>query len=166
VRVPSAGTIGIVPEQLPIRPARPDETADVGTYKPTLDRTPARKSVFEEAGGLPFFEGLVDRFYDGVETDAELLAIYPDHAGHLAGARHRLALFLAQYWGGPTTYTVERGQPQLYLRHMRFAITTDARDRWLTQMRAAIAAMDPPPHVAARLLQYFDMAAEAMRNKD
>jgi len=158
-----------MPEHLPVRPARPDETAataDVGTYQPTLDRTPARKSVFEEAGGMAFFEGLVDHFYQGVEGDPELLAIYPDHADHLAGARHRLALFLAQYWGGPTTYTVERGQPRLFLRHVPFPITPDARDRWLTHMRAAIASMDPPPHVTARLLQYFDMAAEAMRNKE
>ncbi len=152
-----------MPDHLPVRPTRPDETADVGTYQPALDRTPARKSIFEEAGGLPFFEGLVDRFYQAVEVDPELLAIYPDHAD-LAGARHRLSLFLAQYWGGPTTYTLERGQPRLYMRHMPFAIDPAAKDRWLTHMRAAVASMDPPAHVAARLLQYFDMAAEAMRN--
>jgi hemoglobin len=154
-----------MPEQLPVRPARSDETADVAGYQPTLDRTPARKSVFDEAGGMPFFEGLVDRFYQGVEIDPELLAIYPDHAD-LAGARHRLALFLAQYWGGPTAYNDLRGEPRLFLRHVPFAIDGAARDRWLTHMRAAIAFMDPPAHVAARLLQYFDMAAEAMRNRD
>ena len=163
-----------MPESLPVRPARPDETAsdgatsspgDGGAYQPTLDRTPARRSVFEEAGGVPFFEGLVDRFYQGVEADPDLLVLYPDQ-GDLIGARHRLALFLAQYWGGPTTYNAERGQPRLYMRHMAFAIDPAARDRWLTAMRAAVAFMNPPPHVAARLLQYFDMASEAMRNKE
>jgi len=114
---------------------------------------------------MPFFETLVDRFYQGVETDSLLLAIYPDHAD-LAGARHRLGLFLAQYWGGPTTYSYERGHPRLYMRHMQFPIDPAARDRWLSHMRAAVAFMDPPPHVAGRLLQYFDMAAEAMRNRD
>jgi hemoglobin len=154
-----------VPEPLPVRPARPDETANVSAYQPTLDRTPARRSVFEEAGGMPFFEGLVDRFYQGVEADPDLLALYPDHAD-LAGARHRLALFLAQYWGGPTTYNEERGHPRLYMRHMPFAIDPAARDRWLSHMREAMTAMNPPAHVAARLRQYFDMAAEAMRNRD
>ena len=163
-----------MPESLPVRPARHDETAsdgatsspgEGGAYQPTLDRTPARRTVFEEAGGMPFFEGLVDRFYQGVEGDPDLLALYPDQ-GDLIGARHRLALFLAQYWGGPTTYNAERGQPRLYMRHMAFAIDPAARDRWLTAMRAAVGSMDPPPHVAARLLQYFDMAAEAMRNKE
>ena len=154
-----------MPDQLPVRPARPDEVGAIDGYQPKLDRAPARKSIFEEAGGMPFFEGLVDRFYEGVESDPDLLALYPDQSD-LLGARHRLALFLAQYWGGPTTYSEERGQPRLYLRHVQFAIDPAARDHWLTHMRAAVGYMDPPPHIAARLLQYFDMAAEAMRNKD
>ena len=33
-------------------------------------------------------------------------------------------------------------------------------------MRAAVAAMAPPPDVAADLERYFEMAAEAMRNRD
>ncbi len=114
---------------------------------------------------MAFFEGLVEHFYQGVEADPALLALYPDQSD-LLGARHRLALFLAQYWGGPTAYNAERGQPRLYMRHMAFTIDGPARDRWLTAMRAAVAHMDPPPHVAGRLLQYFDMAAEAMRNRD
>jgi hemoglobin len=123
------------------------------------------RSVFEDVGGMPFFEDLVDRFYDGVEADPELLALYPD-PGDLAGARRRLALFLAQYWGGPTTYSEERGHPRLFMRHAPFAIDPAARDRWLTAMRAAVAAMDPPPGAADQLLRYFEMAAEAMRNRD
>ena len=154
-----------MPEQLPVRPARPDESADIAGYAPTLDRVPERRSVFEEAGGMPFFEGLVDRFYQGVEADPDLLALYPDQAD-LVGARRRLALFLAQYWGGPTTFSEERGQPQLRRRHFPFLIDPAARDRWLASMRAAVASMDPPPDIAARLLQYFDMAAEAMRNRE
>ncbi len=154
-----------MPESLPVRPARPDETAERDAYQPTLDRVPARKSVFEEAGGMPFFEGLVDRFYQGVEADPDLLALYPDQSD-LIGARRRLSLFLAQYWGGPTTYNEERGHPRLYMRHMPFAIDPASRDRWLAAMRAAVAQMDPRPQVAARLLQYFEMGAEAMRNQD
>lgn len=147
-----------------VAPTRPDNTGDVAAYSPTLDRAPVRKSVFEEVGGMPFFEGLVDRFYEGVEADPDLLALYPDQSD-LAGARHRLALFLAQYWGGPTTYNAERGAPRLYMRHVPFFIDPAGRDRWLRAMREAVAFMDPPPEIAARLLQYFDMAAEAMRNQ-
>ncbi len=83
----------------------------------------------------------------------------------LAPARHNLALFLAQYWGGPTTYHEERGHPALRMRHAPFAIDADARDRWLLHMRAAVEAMDPSPEIAKALLEYFDLAAESLRNQ-
>jgi len=125
----------------------------------------SERSIFELVGGQAFFDALVDRFYDGVEADPDLLALYPD-PGDLAGARRRLALFLGQYWGGPTTYSDERGHPRLFMRHTPFAIDPAARDRWLASMRAAVAAMSPPTGAADRLLGYFEMAAEAMRNRD
>ncbi len=121
-------------------------------------------SVYEAAGGLPFFVSLVDRFYEGVADDPALLAIYPE-PDDLAGARHRLSLFLAQYWGGPRTYDAERGHPRLRMRHAPFAIGPAERDAWLRHMRAAIAAMDPPILVAARLHEYFEAVAEGMRNR-
>lgn len=123
------------------------------------------RTVFDEAGGVAFFDRLVDRFYARVEADAELLALYPDQAD-LAGARRRLSLFLAQYWGGPTTYSDERGHPRLRMRHVPFTIDSTARDRWLRAMRAAVAEVDPPPAVAEQLLRYFETGAEAMRNTD
>jgi hemoglobin len=121
-------------------------------------------SLYEAAGGMPFFEALVDRFYDGVAADPDLRPIYPEP--DLGGARHRLTLFLAQYWGGPTTYDLERGHPRLRMRHAPFAIGPAQRDAWLGHMRAAIASVAPEPEIAARLNTYFGMAAEAMRNRD
>jgi hemoglobin len=121
------------------------------------------KTLYDRAGGTPFFEALVGRFYDGVETDPSLRPIYPEP--DLDGARHRLTLFLIQYWGGPTTYDQERGHPRLRMRHAPFAIGPAERDRWLVHMRAAIAELAPPADVAAELERYFDMAAEAMRNR-
>ncbi len=122
------------------------------------------RTLFDAVGGLPFFEDLVGRFYEGVEADLLLRPLYPE--ADLAGARHRLTLFLAQYWGGPTTYNDERGHPRLRMRHVPFAIGPAERDRWLVHMRAAVVALDPGPEIAARLNGYFEMAAEAMRNRE
>src|SRR5262245_26411791 len=113
---------------------------------------------------MPFFERLVDRFYDGVAADPVLRPVYPEQ--DLSGAQRRLTLFLVQYWGGPRTYDDERGHPRLRMRHAPFAIDGVARDRWLVQMRAALTALDAPPDAAAELDRYFEMAAEAMRNRD
>jgi hemoglobin len=122
-----------------------------------------RITLYDRAGGTPFFEALVGRFYDGVETDPLLRPVYPEP--DLAGARHRLTLFLIQYWGGPTTYDQERGHPRLRMRHAPFAIGPAERDRWLVHMRAAVAGLAPSGDVAADLESYFAMAAEAMRNR-
>jgi hemoglobin len=121
-------------------------------------------TLFAAAGGMSFFEALVGRFYDGVADDPALRPLYPEP--DLGGARHRLTLFLAQYWGGPRTYDAERGHPRLRMRHMPFAIGPAERDAWLRLMRAAIDESDASPAVADRLRAYVDLAAEAMRNRD
>jgi hemoglobin len=121
-------------------------------------------SLYERAGGTPFFEALIARFYEGVATDPVLRPVYPD--ADLAPAQRRLTLFLIQYWGGPTTYDDERGHPRLRMRHAPFTIGLAERDRWLLHMRAAIAHLAPPPDVADELERYVSMAAEAMRNRD
>lgn len=120
-------------------------------------------SLFARAGGVPFFEELVAQFYAGVATDPVLRRVYPD--ADLAPAQRRLTLFLIQYWGGPQTYSEERGHPRLRMRHAPFAIGPVERDRWLVHMRAAIA-LSAPPAVAEELERYVAMAAEAMRNRE
>ena len=123
-------------------------------------------TLYDQVGGMPFFERLVDRFYEGVRADDVLLPLYPDQDDDLAGARRRLTLFLVQYWGGPTTYLEERGHPRLRARHFPFSIGGLERDRWLLHMREAIDASDALPDAKARLHGYVTMAADAMRNRD
>ena len=126
-------------------------------------------TLYERVGGTPFFERLVDAFYDGVAVDDVLLRLYPE-APDLTGARHRLTLFLIQYWGGPTTYSDERGHPRLRMRHLPFLIGPAERDHWLAHMAAAVdvatAELGEPlaAAVQAELLGYFAPAAEQMRN--
>ena len=125
--------------------------------------TPELATFYDRAGGTPFFEALVGRFYDRVAIDPILRPVYPE--ADLVPARRRLGLFLIQYWGGPTTYDDERGHPRLRMRHAPFAIGPVERDRWLVHMRAAVAELAPPTDVAVELERYFAMAAEAMRNR-
>ncbi len=126
-------------------------------------------TLYERVGGEPFFHRLVDAFYDGVATDPVLLRLYPE-APDLTGARERLRMFLVQYWGGPTTYSDQRGHPRLRLRHMPFHIGREERARWLEHMTAAIdvavADLDGELAEAVReqLLGYFVPASEQLRN--
>jgi hemoglobin len=122
------------------------------------------KTVFELAGGEATFRLLVQRFYAGVAADPILRAIYPEE--DLSAATERLTLFLIQYWGGPTTYSDQRGHPRLRLRHQPFAIGQAERDAWLRQMTAAVDSIDLAPAVRKALLDYFETASKAMINSD
>lgn len=127
----------------------------------------SQDDLFERVGGLAFFERLVDVFYAGVVSDNVLWPLYPDQSD-LEGARRRLALFLAHYWGGVTTYLEERGHPRLRLRHMGFTVGPLERDRWLVHMAQAIAIagdeFDVSEEIRAELTTYFVRAAEHLRN--
>ena len=120
-------------------------------------------SLYQEVGGSDFFVELVNKFYEGVINDEVIISLYPDRTD-LVGAKERLALFLIQYWGGPTTYSDERGHPRLRQRHFPFAIGERERDHWLMHMQGAIDAMPTSDSVRTRLSEYMSNAAQHLVN--
>jgi len=119
-------------------------------------------NFWREVGGRATFEKLVRAFYAGVATDDLLRPMYPE--ADLEGAIQRLTGFLEQYWGGPGTYSEQRGHPRLRMRHQPFKVNPAARDRWLLHMRAAVDSLELPPLQDATLRGYLDRAAFAMVN--
>jgi len=123
-------------------------------------------ATYESLGGAAFFEDFTREFYAGVAEDPVLSAMYPKE--DMSGAERRLRMFLEQYWGGPTTYSDERGHPRLRMRHAPFVIDPEARDRWLACAAAAWQAASAQhaiaPHVAREFWDYLHSAAFAMVN--
>ena len=130
------------------------------TVQPGADAPP--RTFYEQVCGHETVVRLVDAFYDGVAADPVLLALYPEE--DLAPARVRLRMFLEQYWGGPTTYSEQRGHPRLRMRHAPFRVNPDARDRWLTHMRAAVESLHLAPMDESLLWDYLERAAWSMVN--
>jgi hemoglobin len=122
------------------------------------------RSFFEAIGGEPTFRKLVDEFYAGVATDPVLRPLYPE--ADLGPASERLRLFLMQYWGGPGTYSEQRGHPRLRMRHAPFRIGFAERDAWLRQMRRAVDSLDLNPADDATLWAYLERAALFMVNAE
>lgn len=120
-------------------------------------------SFYEEVGGEETFRRLVRVFYDGVRSDPLLRPLYPEE--ELDAAEERLALFLMQYWGGPRTYSEQRGHPRLRMRHAPFPIGVAERDAWLANMRAAVDAIELDEEHEATLWAYLVHAADSMRNQ-
>lgn len=121
-------------------------------------------TLYETVGGDQFFEQLVDRFYEGVAGDEVLLKLYPE-PNDLTSARKRLTLFLIQYWGGPTTYSDERGHPRLRQRHFPFAIGEREKEHWLTHMCQAIDEISPSDEIRLQLREYVVNAATHLVNQ-
>ena len=121
------------------------------------------ESLFEKVGGEPFFEQLVNAFYDAVEVDATLRPMYPED---LTESKRHLTLFFMQYWGGPRTYQEQRGHPRLRMRHAPFRITKSARDAWLVAMGGALDSVRDQlsDEQYEEMTAYFLMAAKQMRN--
>jgi hemoglobin len=119
-------------------------------------------TFFEAIGGEPAFRKLVDEFYAGVATDPLLRPMYPE--ADLGPAAERLTLFLMQYWGGPNTYSAQRGHPRLRMRHAPFRVGPDERDAWLRHMRRAVDSLGLPPEHATTLWDYLERAAQFMVN--
>ena len=119
-------------------------------------------SFYAVIGGHDTFVRLVDEFYRSVAADPALRAMYPEE--DLGPAAQRLTLFLEQYWGGPTTYSDERGHPRLRARHAPYKVNPEARDRWLAHMRVAVDSLGLAPLHHAELWDYLELAAHSMIN--
>ena len=120
------------------------------------------QSFYDAVGGEVTFRKLAHEFYRGVASDPVLKPMYPEE--DLGPAEERLRMFLEQYWGGPSTYSEQRGHPRLRMRHQPFKVNPDARDRWLAHMRAAVDSLELPPLYEAQLWDYLQRAAFAMLN--
>lgn len=132
------------------------------TLRMSRDGRVAGGSFYDQIGGSETFDRLVRRFYEGVQHDEVLWPMYPAH--DLEGAIHRLSLFLQQYWGGPGTYSEQRGHPRLRMRHAAFKVNPDARDRWLNHMRVAVESLELPALQESTLWDYLDRAAHSLVN--
>ncbi|WP_433269574.1 globin [Actinosynnema sp. CS-041913] len=120
------------------------------------------ENFYEAVGGYETFRKIVARFYEQVADDPVLRPLYPEE--DLGPAEERFRLFLMQYWGGPHTYSDQRGHPRLRMRHAPFVIGPIERDAWLRCMRVAVDEADLTPAHRDQLWAYLEMAANSLMN--
>jgi len=110
------------------------------------------------------FARLVAAFYRRVATDEILSPMYPQH--DMVGAEQRLRGFLIQRFGGPDTYSQQRGHPRLRMRHGPFKINRAGRDRWVELMEAALVEAALPQEAIPPLRKFFHDSATFMINAE
>ncbi|MBM2614595.1 group II truncated hemoglobin [Actinoplanes sp. LDG1-06] len=124
------------------------------------DTTP---TLHEWAGGDAAFERLTDAFYTRVVRDDLLAPLFapmsPEHARHVA-------VWLAEVFGGPATYTAAHGgYPRMLAHHLNMAITEPQRRRWvnLIQDAADEAGLPDDPEFRAAFLGYIEWGTRLAR---
>lgn len=137
----------------------PDPSKDPGNKTP-------QQSFYASVGGEETFHKLVHEFYIRMRKDDLIGPMYPDDDWE--GAEDRLRWFLAQYWGGPQTFSENRGHPRLRMRHHQFPIGPAEAQRWLDIMDEAMATIDdttlPPAHRHA-MREHMERVANMLINR-
>lgn len=121
-----------------------------------------QSTFYDRIGGAETIRTIVHRFYQEVAVDDLLREMYPEE--DLGPAEERLTMFLAQYWGGPTAYSEQRGHPRLRMRHAPYAVTPEARDHWLRAFRLGLDEAHLPADLDAEFWDYVTHAAQFMVN--
>jgi hemoglobin len=106
---------------------------------------------------------LASDFYQEVALKPNLRILYPEN---LAEAEARLAMFLIQIFGGPQTYSEQRGHPRLRMRHFKWEINTQMRDLWLEAMFVAMNKQVLDSVLKATMSSYFTNTANHMINHE
>ncbi|WP_339702564.1 cyanoglobin [Algoriphagus aquimarinus] len=106
---------------------------------------------------------LTSYFYQEVSKNDALKKLYPDD---LAPAQERLFLFLLQVFGGPETYSGQRGHPRLRMRHAKWKIDAAMRDHWMNAMLVALDQLELETNIREAMMSYFVKAANHMINHE
>ncbi|MBJ8347892.1 group II truncated hemoglobin [Antrihabitans sp. YC2-6] len=114
-------------------------------------------SLYEWAGGGDAFRRLIDAFYDRVEQDDLLSALFPggvseDHRAHVT-------LWWGEVFGGPPRYTDELGgYERMLAHHIDLGITPQQRHRFATTMSLAADDADLPadPEFRSAFMAYVE----------
>ena len=113
-------------------------------------------TLYEWAGGMAAFDRLTTAFYERVRRDellSPLFAKMPDDHPH------HVAMWLAEVFGGPSTYTDELGgYPRMLSKHLGMAITEPQRARWvqLIGLAADDAGLPADPEFRSAFMAYVE----------
>lgn len=120
---------------------------------------------YDLLGGEMGVRGLVDRFYDLMDSQTETWELRKLHPQDLQSSRNKLFMFLSGWLGGPPLYETTYGHPRLRARHLPFPINSTMRDQWLACMNQAIDEQITDFPLNRALKMAFARTADHMRNQ-
>lgn len=120
---------------------------------------------YERVGGAAAVRGLVERFYDLMESDPEVAPLRAMHARDLGPMRDKLADFLTGWLGGPNLYFEREDSRCMGSVHRPYPIDNAIREQWLSCMHRALDESGIPPDLQSQMRNALGQMTEAMRNR-
>ncbi len=108
------------------------------------------------AGGLAALERLTAIFYDKIKADPVLSPVFADMNAHHP---QYVARFLAEVFGGPSTYSAERGgHAHMVSKHLKRHLTEAQRRRWVSLLVDAAdeAGLPTDPEFRSAFMAYIE----------
>jgi hemoglobin len=127
--------------------------------------TSPEKTPYEMMGGEAAVRGLVDRFYDIMDSAPEARDIRALHAADLAPMRQLLFEFLSGWLGGPALYFKRPEHRCIRSAHHGFPIGEAERDQWMACMRRAMDDRRVEQDVRALIDLPLARMCESFRNR-
>jgi CDGSH-type Zn-finger protein/truncated hemoglobin YjbI len=102
-------------------------------------------SLYEWAGGLAALERLTTHFYNAILSEPDPI-LEPVFRGMDRNHPRHVAAWLAETFGGPTSYTDRHGgYEHMLAKHRNLALTETQRRRWVARMLDAADDVGLPP---------------------
>ncbi|MBD2844339.1 globin [Paenibacillus sp. IB182496] len=120
-------------------------------------------TIYEAIGGEAAIARIVEAFYPKVQADPLLGPLFP---ADVTPVMEKQALFLTQFFGGPTRYSDAYGHPMMRARHLPFPITRAHADAWLACMRRSLAEAELAPELQELVLERLSGPAYHFINTD
>lgn len=117
---------------------------------------------YQAVGGMEGCRKLSEVFYGYVAQDPVLRPIFK---GGFHCAIEALALYLAQFLGGPCEYAQRRWWLSLREAHLRFKIGEKERRAWLKNMRRALGDVKIESSAATLLMEFFEQSSAGLVNQ-
>src|SRR5262245_45940558 len=125
----------------------------------SMEAKRAYQTNYDLAGGREGLYALAEAFYRRVFADPIMLPLFRDPGEDHVG---RMALWLGEFFGGPTDHSRERGGFNTLIEvHHRLTISDDQREHWIAHMLAACAEVALPAAVMEFWLPHIHFGAHA-----
>lgn len=131
----------------------------------TVADTTIEKTPYEMMGGEAAVRGLVDRFYDIMDSAPEARDLRRMHAVDLSPMRQLLFEFLSGWLGGPPLYFQKAEHRCVRSAHRGFSIGEAEINQWMACMRRAMEDRGIEKEVRTLLDKPLLRMCETFRNR-